>query len=96
MISINATPDTDFTAPILARLRQKDSGLRATADPSLLLQSLLDLGKTARYFIAAIYVFLSVVVDQALEVVDAYQSKILKLEHDILIKPKMKTVQSCE
>lgn len=36
-----------------------------------------------------------IVVDQALEVVDEYQQKILKLEHDILIKPKMRTVRSC-
>ncbi|EJC98797.1 uncharacterized protein FOMMEDRAFT_149129 [Fomitiporia mediterranea MF3/22] len=76
VISINQSPDIDFTGPITARLRQRDTGLRATADPSLLVQSLLDL-----------------VVDQALEVVDKYQDKILKLEHDILIKPKMKTVR---
>lgn len=33
--------------------------------------------------------------DQALEVVDEYQQRILKLEHDVLIKPKMRTVRSC-
>ncbi|KAL5494805.1 hypothetical protein ACEPAI_267 [Sanghuangporus weigelae] len=76
VISINQRPQVDFTVPITARLRQRDTGLRATADPSLLVQSLLDL-----------------IVDQALEVVDEYQHKILKLERDILIKPKMKTVR---
>lgn len=35
--------DGEFTAPIVARLRQRDTGLRATADPSLLVQGLLDL-----------------------------------------------------
>ncbi|OCB88993.1 hypothetical protein A7U60_g3800 [Sanghuangporus baumii] len=76
IISINQRPEIDFTVPITARLRQRDTGLRATADPSLLVQSLLDL-----------------IVDQALEVVDEYQHKILKLERDILVKPKMKTVR---
>ncbi|KAL5519404.1 hypothetical protein ACEPAH_1087 [Sanghuangporus vaninii] len=76
VISINQRPEVDFTVPITARLRQRDTGLRATADPSLLVQSLLDL-----------------IVDQALEVVDEYQHKIFKLERDILVKPKMKTVR---
>ncbi|KAI5114924.1 hypothetical protein M0805_005179, partial [Coniferiporia weirii] len=76
VISINQSPDLNFTAPITARLRQRDTGLRATADPSLLVQSLLDL-----------------IVDQALEVVDEYQTKIFKLEREVLIKPKMKTVR---
>jgi len=34
-----------------------------------------------------------VVVDQALEVVEAYQGEILKLERDILIKPNMKSIR---
>ena len=34
--------------------------------------------------------------DQALEVVDEYQKKILKLEHDVLIQPNMKTVRYCK
>lgn len=51
--------------------------LRTTADPSLLVQSLLDL-----------------VVDSALQVVDEYHLKILKLEKDILMKPKMKTIRA--
>ena len=45
VISINRTPENDFTQPIMARLRQRDTGLRVTADPSLLVQSLLDLSK---------------------------------------------------
>jgi hypothetical protein len=36
------------------------------------------------------------VVDSALEVVDEYHTKILKLEHDILLKPKMKTIRYCK
>ena len=35
----------NFTSPITERLRQRDTGLRSTADPSLLVQSLLDLGE---------------------------------------------------
>ena len=35
----------------------------------------------------------SQVVDNALEVMDAYHEKILKLEHDVLLKPNMKTVR---
>ena len=34
------------------------------------------------------------VADKALQVVDAYQGKILKLEKDILLKPKMSTVRN--
>ncbi|KZP10118.1 hypothetical protein FIBSPDRAFT_872974 [Athelia psychrophila] len=36
---------------------------------------------------------LDLVVDSALQVVDEYHSKILKLEHDILLHPKMKTIR---
>jgi len=76
VISMSPRNDLDFTAPIVTRLRQRDSGLRATADPSLLVQSLLDL-----------------IVDKTLEVVDEYQRKIQKLEHQVLIRPNMKTVR---
>ncbi|THH02327.1 hypothetical protein EW026_g537 [Hermanssonia centrifuga] len=65
-----------FTAPITQRLRQRDTGLRTTADASLLVESLLDL-----------------VVDQALEVVEEYQSRILQLEEAVLLKPTMKIVR---
>lgn len=44
VISVSPTNDLSFTTPIMARLRQRDTGLRATADPSLLVESLLDLG----------------------------------------------------
>lgn len=37
--------------------------------------------------------FYGSVVDQAMEVVEEYQHKILKLEHDVLIKPSMKSVR---
>jgi hypothetical protein len=36
-------PNLDLTEPIAARIRQQDTSLRTTADPSLLVQSLLDL-----------------------------------------------------
>jgi len=36
---------------------------------------------------------LDLVVDSALAVVDEYQTKIVKLEHDILLRPKMKSVR---
>ncbi|EMD39334.1 hypothetical protein CERSUDRAFT_112973 [Gelatoporia subvermispora B] len=75
---ISVHPDTrlEMTAPITERLRTPNTGLRSTADPSLLVESLLDL-----------------VVDQALEVVEDYQSKILAIEQAVLIKPTMKTVR---
>ncbi|KIL00070.1 hypothetical protein PAXRUDRAFT_30110 [Paxillus rubicundulus Ve08.2h10] len=75
VISILPQNCVDFSAPIMARLRQPDTGLRTSADASLLVQSLLDL-----------------VVDSALEVVDAFHEKLLELERDILIKPEMKVV----
>ncbi|KAF4573548.1 CorA metal ion transporter (MIT) family protein [Pleurotus pulmonarius] len=37
---------------------------------------------------------LDLIVDQALEVIDAYHYKIKKFERDILLKPKMKTVRN--
>jgi Mg2+ and Co2+ transporter CorA len=76
LVSIHQTPNSEFSEPILNRLRTRDTVLRTTADASLLLQSILDL-----------------VVDQAVEVVEEYQKKILKLEGDILLQPKMKSVR---
>ncbi|TFK56413.1 hypothetical protein OE88DRAFT_1649687 [Heliocybe sulcata] len=76
VISISQTPNADFMAPIVSRLRQRDTTLRLTADASLLVQSLLDL-----------------IVDRCLEVVDEYQDRLVKLEHDVLLKPNMKTVR---
>jgi hypothetical protein len=43
VISIHPTPNLAFTSPITNGLRQRDTGLRMSADPSLLVQSLLDL-----------------------------------------------------
>ncbi|EJD54494.1 hypothetical protein AURDEDRAFT_148244 [Auricularia subglabra TFB-10046 SS5] len=43
VISIYAKPGADYAAPILSRLKMRDSILRSTADPSLLVQSMLDL-----------------------------------------------------
>lgn len=76
LISIHQTPSAAFFAPIMARLRTRDTVLRTTADASLLLQSLLDL-----------------IVDQAMEIVEEYRKTILKLESNILLKPKMKSVR---
>ncbi|KAM5539863.1 hypothetical protein V8D89_006366 [Ganoderma adspersum] len=76
VISIHRDNTLSLTAPITERLRARDTGLRTTADPSLLVESLLDL-----------------VVDQALEVVEEYQGRILKIEQAVLLKPSMKTVR---
>lgn len=43
VISIHETPTLEMTKPIMSRLRQFDSGLRASADSSMLVQSLLSL-----------------------------------------------------
>ncbi|KAG1902533.1 uncharacterized protein F5891DRAFT_1022041 [Suillus fuscotomentosus] len=75
VISVMPSNFIDFTGSIMARLRQPDTGLRTSADPSLLVQSLLDL-----------------IVDSALEVVDAFHEEILQLEYDVLMKPDMKVV----
>lgn len=77
VISMHATPDLELTQPITRRLRQRDTGLRSSADPSLLVQSLLDL-----------------LVDKALEVIDAYHVKIKKFEREILLKPRITTVRN--
>ena len=44
VISIHRDTNLRFTEPITERLRQRDTGLRTTADPSLLVESLIDLG----------------------------------------------------
>ncbi|PPQ66055.1 hypothetical protein CVT24_000237 [Panaeolus cyanescens] len=43
VISIHAVPNSRFTAPITQRLRSRDTLLRKSADPSMLIHSLLDL-----------------------------------------------------
>ena len=45
VITIHQDTRLDLTAPITERLRQRDTGLRSTADASLLVESLLDLGR---------------------------------------------------
>jgi len=45
VISIRATPSLAFAAPITFRLRSRDTVLRKSADPSLLLHALLDLSE---------------------------------------------------
>lgn len=57
VISIHSTPDLLFTGPIASRLRQRDTGLRATADPSLLVQSLLDLSMRRSCFFVTMFTF---------------------------------------
>ncbi|TBU27626.1 hypothetical protein BD311DRAFT_723910 [Dichomitus squalens] len=76
VVSIHKDTTLGLTAPIAERLRQRDTVLRTSADPSLLVQSLLDL-----------------VVDQALEVVEEYQGRILKIEQQVLLKPSVQTVR---
>ena len=44
VISILPQNCSDFAEPIMARLRQPETGLRTSVDASLLVQSLLDLG----------------------------------------------------
>ncbi|KAL0575761.1 hypothetical protein V5O48_006204 [Marasmius crinis-equi] len=43
VITMQRYPDLSITQPILQRLQQRDTGLRTSADPALLVQSLLDL-----------------------------------------------------
>ncbi|TFK24275.1 magnesium transporter [Coprinopsis marcescibilis] len=43
VISINHDPDLEFSAPISARLLQRDTVLRKSVDPSLLVHALLDI-----------------------------------------------------
>ncbi|KAI0066622.1 hypothetical protein BV25DRAFT_1912674 [Artomyces pyxidatus] len=43
VISFHPDPTLEFSAPIAARIRQRDTSLRTTADASLLVESLLDL-----------------------------------------------------
>lgn len=76
LITINRDTDLTFTAPIATWLERRDTSLRTSADPSLLLHALLDL-----------------TVDRALEVVDEYHARILQLEHDTLLLPRMRVVR---
>ncbi|KAJ7075338.1 hypothetical protein B0H15DRAFT_806274 [Mycena belliarum] len=76
VISISQDVTPELMVPITQRLRRADGILRTSADPSLLVQSLLGL-----------------VVDKAVQVIDAYHDQISKIEHQILLKPKPSTVR---
>ncbi|KAI9454908.1 hypothetical protein BJY52DRAFT_1427217 [Lactarius psammicola] len=43
VVSFQSKPNFELTEPIASRIRQRDTSLRTTADPSLLVESLLDL-----------------------------------------------------
>lgn len=96
VISIHPTPNLIYTSPIAARLVHRDTVLRLTADPALLVQSLLDLSAFLFHCLPSCDTYVSALVaDSALQVVEEYHGKLLKLEHSILMKPKMSTVKDC-
>ncbi|KAJ7664911.1 hypothetical protein B0H17DRAFT_1143490 [Mycena rosella] len=76
VISISQDVTPELMVPISQRLQRPDTILRTSADPSMLVQSIL-----------------SLVVDKAVQVIDAYHDQISKIEHQILIKPKPSTVR---
>ena len=45
VISVYSKRGDRFAAPIMARLRSRETILRSTADPSLLVESMIDLGE---------------------------------------------------
>ena len=94
VISFNSKPNLDLTEPIATRIRQRDTSLRTNADPSLLVQSLLDLSATLVLQPVAMSNMVSLVVDAALEVVDEYRTRISMLERMILIKSNVSNVRS--
>jgi hypothetical protein len=95
VVSFNSKPNLDLTEPIAARIRQRDTSLRKTADPCLLVQSLLDLGVSHTVeALTSSNMTLNLVVDAALEVVDEYHTRLSMVERMILIKSKVSTVRS--
>ncbi|KAJ7762348.1 hypothetical protein DFH07DRAFT_814031 [Mycena maculata] len=76
VITITQDTSPEMTLPIGMRLRRPDTILRTSADPSILVQSLL-----------------SLVVDKAVQVIDAYHDQISGIEAQILRKPKPSTVR---
>ena len=95
VISFQSKPNFYLTEPIVARIRQRDTTLRTTADPSLLVESLLDLGGSLTFLTPGLISFdVTAVVDGALEVVDEYHARLSLLEQQILIKSKVPTVRS--
>lgn len=95
VISIHSNRNLDFTAPITHRLRQTDTVLRKSPDPSILVHALLDLSASLCYLLFENHADLASVVDRALQVTDAYHDKINKFERDILIQPKVETIRHC-
>ena len=96
VLSLQSSFDSDLTHPISQRLRSRDTVLAKSADPSLLVHALLDLSR--RNFSPLIENsnhHRHLVVDKALQVIDQYQAKITKFEHDILLNPQISTVKKC-
>jgi Mg2+ and Co2+ transporter CorA len=77
VLTITRSSEHDFAAPIRTRLQHRDTSLRLSADPALLVHAILDLA-----------------VDRVFEVIEAYHSTILALEHQILLRPQMSTVRA--
>ncbi|KAG6872489.1 hypothetical protein C0995_009351 [Termitomyces sp. Mi166 len=90
VITIHPKADLEFTAPVRERLLHPESVLRTSEDASLLVEGLLDLGKSGRQFFSKY----PLVVDRALEIMDEYQDKIHQVEHDVLLKPGLDTLRS--
>nr|GAT44541.1 predicted protein [Mycena chlorophos] len=76
VFSFTQTTDSDLVLPIRERLRRKDTILRTSSDPSMLVQALI-----------------SLVVDKAVEVIDAYQAQLAEIENKILVKPTTEDVR---
>jgi hypothetical protein len=97
IISLSQDTNTPFGAPVMNRLRVRDTVLRSSGDASLLLESLLDLSTCtdtrSRPFDLILIPRLATVVDNAVQVADKYHDVILKMERSILLKPNMKTVR---
>lgn len=94
IISIRPIPNLNLTAAISFRLKSRDTVLRSSADPSLLLHSLLDLGKFIFVYHRTSYAyFCPLVVDKAVQVIEAYHTIIHKIELQSLLRPEMGTVR---
>ena len=83
VIFVHPTPDLLFIVLVAGRLRQHDTTLRASADPSMLVYGLLDF-KFVFLSLLQVYIRspfnLKIVVGSALQVIDVYQSTILELD----------------
>jgi hypothetical protein len=96
---MSATPYNGILDPIYLRLENPDGILRQTSDSSMLLEALLDIGKSSKFRRLAGSVnvdFPSVkcsVVDIAIEISQAFEAEILKIEAGCLIRPEMGAVR---